>query len=187
MFCGTYPIGQSNGYSRVVYYIAKFLGLKEDIALTIYGFQNFNQTAGSDARTDIPPSVTLHDALATENPRRNGFGEQEVATYLKSHPQDIVVIFNDLIVTASLVQTILKEMPQERKNFKLVSYLDQVYPFQKKEYIKMLNDHFDGIIAFTPYWRTRTMFNVGREPATRALISNKPSANQVSLNLQPAA
>ena len=29
MFCGTYPIGQSNGYSRVVYYIAKFLGLKK--------------------------------------------------------------------------------------------------------------------------------------------------------------
>ena len=41
LFCGTYPIGQSNGYSRVVYYISKFLGEKEDIDLTIYGFQKF--------------------------------------------------------------------------------------------------------------------------------------------------
>jgi hypothetical protein len=31
------------------------------------------------------------------------------------------------------------------------------------------------------------MFDVRREPATRALIPNKPSANQVSLNLQAAA
>ena len=31
MICGTYPVGQTNGYSRVMYYISKFLGQKEDI------------------------------------------------------------------------------------------------------------------------------------------------------------
>lgn len=155
MLCGTYPIGQSNGYSRVVYYISKFLGIKDDIILTIYGFQNFNQTAGSDLRSDISSNVILHDALATENPRRNGFGEKEIGGYLKSHPQDIVIIFNDLTVTAMLVQTIMNELtPFERKQFKLVSYLDQVYPYQKKEFVVMLNTYFDAIIAFTPYWRT---------------------------------
>src|SRR5210317_216462 len=71
MLCGTYPIGQSNGYSRVVYYISKYLGLKDDLQLTIYGFQNFKQTTTN--RNDIPSSVILHDALATENPKRNGF------------------------------------------------------------------------------------------------------------------
>jgi len=154
MFCGTYPIGQSNGYSRVVYYISKYLGLKDDIELTIYGFQNFQQTAGSDMRKDISSNVKLHDALATEEPRRNGFGEKEVATYLKANPQDIVIIFNDLTVTAMLVNTIMSELsPFQRKQFKLVSYIDQVYPYQKKEFISMINTHFDGVIAFTPYWR----------------------------------
>jgi len=30
--------------------------------------------------------------------------------------------------------------------------MDQVYPYQKKEYINLLNMYFDGIITFTPYW-----------------------------------
>jgi glycosyltransferase involved in cell wall biosynthesis len=153
MVCGTYPIGQSNGYSRVVYYISKYLGRKEDIRLTIYGFQNYNQTKGSQ-RNDIPESVILHDAMATENPRRNGFGEKEIVTYLREHPQDLVMIFNDPVVTTSIVQNFKEGLtPAERAQFKLVSYMDQVYPYQRKDYISLLNEHFDGIVAFTPYWK----------------------------------
>lgn len=155
MLCGTYPIGQSNGYSRVVYYIAKYLGLKDDIQLTIYGFQNYKQTMGSAARNDIPPSVILHDALATEKPQRNGFGEKEIADYLKQHPQDIVIIFNDMVITSALTQTIVEGLsPEQRKKFLLVSYMDQVYPYQKKQYMELLNAHFDAVVTFTPYWQS---------------------------------
>lgn len=154
MFCGTYPIGQSNGYSRVVYYIAKYLGLKKDIRLTIYGFQNYQQTHGSDQRNDIPKDVILHDALATEEPRRNGFGEKEVGAYLRKNPQDIVIIFNDSVVTSALASTIIQEFSEEeRKKFLLVSYMDQVYPYQRRAYIDLINQYFDVVIAFTPYWR----------------------------------
>lgn len=154
MLCGTYPIGQSNGYSRVVYYIAKYLGRKEDIQLTIYGFQNYKQTAGMEQRNDIPSSVILHDALATEEPKRNGFGEKEIATYLRAHPQDMVIIFNDMVVTSALTNTIHTDLtPEERKQFLLVSYMDQVYPYQKRAHLDVLNKHFDAVIAFTPYWR----------------------------------
>lgn len=153
MLCGTYPIGQSNGYSRVVYYISKYLGLKKDIRLTIYGFQNYKQTQG-DQRNDIPSDVILHDALETENPKRNGFGEKEIGDYLKKNPQDIVIIFNDMVVTSALTKTITEEIsPEQRSKMKLISYMDQVYPYQKKQYIQILNAHFDGIITFTPYWR----------------------------------
>jgi len=31
--------------------------------------------------------------------------------------------------------------------------MDQVYKYQKKEYIQLLNTFYDGIIAFTPYWK----------------------------------
>ena len=155
MLCGTYPVGQSNGYSRVVYYIAKYLGLKDDILLTIYGFQNFKQTLGSSMRNDIPSSVILHDALATEKPQRNGFGEKEIGKYLKTHPQDIVIIFNDMVITSALTQTIVEELtPQEREKFLLVSYMDQVYPYQKQQYLDILNQCFNAVITFTPYWET---------------------------------
>ena len=154
MFCGTYPIGQSNGYSRVVYYISKYLGLKKDIRLTIYGFQNYQQTLGSDQRNDIPKDVILHDAMATEEPRRNGFGEKEIGTYLRAHPQDIIIIFNDSVVTSALASTIIQEFSdEERKKFLLISYMDQVYPYQRRQYIDLINQYFDLVIAFTPYWR----------------------------------
>lgn len=154
MLCGTYPIGQSNGYSRVVYYIAKFLGAKPDIRLTVYGFQNYNQTKGGEARADLPSGIIMHDVLAHENPKRHGFGEKEIAEYIRKRPQDVVIIFNDMVITSALVGTIKKELTiEERSKFKLVSYMDQVYPYQKKMYIKMLNDNFDAVVAFTPYWR----------------------------------
>ena len=154
MFCGTYPIGQSNGYSRVVYYVSKYLGIKEDIELTIYGFQNFKNTTSS-GRTDIPSNVIIHDAYATEEPKRSGFGEKEIATYLKTHPQDIVIIFNDMVITTSLVRDIVLNLStEERSKFKLISYMDQVYPYQKTEFINVLNEYFDAVIAFTPYWES---------------------------------
>lgn len=163
MLCGTYPIGQSNGYSRVVYYLSRYLGLKDDILLTVYGFQNFKQTADSGTRNDIPSSVILHDALATENPTRGGFGDKEIGEYLKSNPQDIVIIFNDMVVTSSCTNSIISTLsPEERSKMKLVSYMDQVYPYQKKQYIQMLNTYFDAVIAFTPYWR-ETVRKLGLE------------------------
>lgn len=153
MLCGTYPIGTSNGYSKVVYYISKYLGQYEDIDLTIYGFQNFANTSGASIRNDIPSRVKLHDAMAHENPRRNGFGELEIGDFIKKNPQDVIIIFNDNIITSALTQTIINECGSERRNFKLVSYMDQVYPYQKKNYIELLNQYFDAVIAFTPYWQ----------------------------------
>jgi glycosyltransferase involved in cell wall biosynthesis len=152
LFCGTYPIGQSNGYSRVVYYISKFLGEKNDVDLTIYGFQNFGATIGASIRNDIPSRVKLHDAFATEEPKRNGFGEKEIGKFLKQNPQDVIIIFNDPMITTALTQTIINECGVDRHHFRLVSYMDQVYPYQKKSYIEVLNRYFDSIIAFTPYW-----------------------------------
>ena len=151
MLCGTYPIGTSNGYSKVVYYICKYLQKYDDIQLTVYGFQNVNNTNGSNIRNDLD-NVILYDVLANENPKRNGFGEKEIGNYLKKNPQDIIIIFNDSIITTALVGTLVKECWDEKKNFKLISYMDQVYKYQKKEYIQILNIFFDGIITFTPYW-----------------------------------
>ena len=135
LFCGTYPIGTSNGYSKVVYYICKYMGIYDDIELTIYGFQNVNNTKGSEIRNNISSNIKLHDAMATENPKRNGFGEKEIGDFIKKNPQDIIIIFNDSIVTTSLTTTIVKECWDEKNNFKLISYMDQVYPYQKIKYL----------------------------------------------------
>lgn len=152
MLCGTYPIGTSNGYSKVVYYISKYLGQNEDIDLTVYGFQNFANTLGASIRQDIPQRVKIHDAYATEDPKRNGFGELEITDFIKENPQDVIIIFNDNVVTSAIANNIMKDLGHHKDKFRLVSYMDQVYPYQKKAYIELLNRFFDAIIAFTPYW-----------------------------------
>jgi len=52
-----------------------------------------------------------------------------------------------------LTATIINECGDAKSNFKLVSYMDQVYTYQKKTYIEILNIYYDAIIAFTPYWK----------------------------------
>jgi glycosyltransferase involved in cell wall biosynthesis len=153
LWAGTH-VHQSNGYSRVMYYIAKYLGNYEDIELTIFGFQNFNICDSQKyIRNEINDNVIIYDAYANEEPKRNGFGEKEIGNYLKQHPQDIIIIFNDSIITSALTATIITECGDQRHNFKLVSYMDQVYTYQRKNYIEILNTYYDAIIAFTPYWK----------------------------------
>ena len=154
LWAGTH-IHQSNGYSRVMYYITKYLGNYEDIELTIYGFQNFNTCTDIQKllRNEIHPSVKIYDAYANEEPKRNGFGEKEIGNYIKQNPQDIVIIFNDSIITSAITATIINECGNQKQFFKLISYMDQVYTYQKKDYIAILNTYYDAIIAFTPYWK----------------------------------
>jgi glycosyltransferase involved in cell wall biosynthesis len=154
LWAGTH-IHQSNGYSRVMYYITKFLGSYEDIELTIYGFQNFNTCTDVQKvlRNEIHTSVKIYDAYANEEPKRNGFGEKEIGNYIKQYPQDIIIIFNDSIITSAITATIINECGNAKNNFKLISYMDQVYTYQKKDYINLLNTYYDAIIAFTPYWK----------------------------------
>ena len=163
LWAGTH-IHQSNGYSRVMYYITKYLGNYDDIELTVYGFQNFNQNQNQTfLRSDINPSVIIHDAYAHEDPKRNGFGEKEIGDYIKKHPQDIIIIFNDAIITTSLTATLVNECWNNKHHFKLISYMDQVYTYQRKEYIGLLNTFYDAIIAFTPYWK-EIAYKLGIKP-----------------------
>ena len=148
MLCGTHYL-QYNGYSRVVYELMRRMDDKEDLEMTLYGFQHSHETAQVN-RKRLGPRITVVDAFGLENPKRNGFGEQEIAAYLQEHPQDIVIIYNDMSVTTMLVENILKKIG---KPCRLVSYIDQVYLHQKPRYISLLNQVFDHTIAFTEYWR----------------------------------
>ena len=155
LLCGTHP-SQQNGYSRVVFELARRIARRpDDIALTIFGFQRAQGAAGpNDAARALPPNVVVYDAAAAENPKRQGFGEARIGSYLQLVPQDIVVIYNDLAVTAMLVEDIVRVHGSDKtkRPFKLVSYVDQVYLCQKRRYLDLLEREFDGIITFTYAW-----------------------------------
>lgn len=150
MICGTHP-QQYNGYSRVVYELCRRLANKDDIELTIYGFQNFYQTRTH--REPMPPHVTVRDVIEFENPKRAGFGEKEIGAYIKQNPQDIIIIYNDMSVVNMLTENIIEtHTVEERKKITMVCYMDQVYLCQKRKFIDLLNNHFQHVFVFTEYW-----------------------------------
>jgi len=154
LLCGTHP-SQQNGYSRVVYELARRIAKRpDDVKLTIYGFQRSPNVNPNEAQRALPSNVVVHDAAAAENPRRAGFGEARIGAFLQLEPQDVVVIYNDLSVTSMLVDNLVAVHGSDRakRPFKLVGYVDQVYLCQKRRYLDMLEREFDGIITFTSAW-----------------------------------
>jgi len=143
---GTHP-KQFNGYSKVIYELAKCMSKMEDIDLTIYGFQNFYDN--KKHRPDLPSNVKIYDAFANENPKSKGFGQNEVQDFVKLNDPDVCIVYNDMVVMTSIV-TELKKIPDAR--FKIIGYIDQVYLSQKKMFIDFINKNLDLSILFTPHW-----------------------------------
>ena len=153
MLCGTH-INQYNGYSKVVYELAKRWAEDKNVELTLFGFQNFNN--GRSHRT-LPANVTIVDALQLEQQKgikKQGFGEDLVAGFIKDYKYDVVCIYNDMSITGMLMEGIIREKQEFRESGTVfVSYIDQVYLHQKPKFIQLLKEQFQGIIAFTDYWK----------------------------------
>ena len=145
---GTHP-SCYNGYCLVVYNLALELAKKKDIELTVFGFQNFYSNSAHNTERKLPPNVYMYDAYSSENPKSMGFGFEQVKDVVSTVKPDICILYNDMVVVSNIINK-LNEIPN--KSFKTVVYIDQVYLYQKTEYVKLLNEKADYVMAFTPYW-----------------------------------
>ncbi len=148
MLCVTHPANQ-NGYSKVGYELAKCMAARKDIALTIYGFQNFHQVGNH--RTDFPSNVQVYDAWANEEPKSVGFGVKQIQEFVRLNRPDVVVLYNDLLVVTQLLSE-LREARAAGGTFKIIAYMDQVYLCQRKDFIAQVNRDADLAMLFTPFW-----------------------------------
>lgn len=152
--CGTHP-KQYNGYSKVVYHLCKELSKHSDVELYVFGFQNIHNDAKRDVihsrERDLSYIKEVYDVLANESPRANGFGESLIVDYLNRVKPDIVIIYNDLVVISSLVNKI-REI--ENRSFKVVPYIDIVYPNQKNNMFSFIANNIDGAFVFSEYWKS---------------------------------
>lgn len=145
---GTHP-NSSNGYSKVLFHLAKHLASKQDIQLTYYGFQNFQKNPVHDKERELPSNVQVYDAFANEKTKHMGFGFEEVTDFVTMNKPDLCIVYNDMVVVSNIIDKLKKV---ENRNFKIAVYVDQVYLCQKKEYINRLNEDADFIICFSKYW-----------------------------------
>jgi D-inositol-3-phosphate glycosyltransferase len=149
VLCGTHP-EQFNGYSKVVYELAKEMASYEDIELYIFGFQNFYDNVTHKQERSLPKAKDIYDAYKNEQPKGKGFGETLIVDYVNKVDPDIIVIYNDLVVITNLIKKLV-EIKDRR--FKIVPYIDIVYKNEKNHMIKFINDNVDAGIMFTEYWK----------------------------------
>ena len=143
-------IHSTNGYCLVGHALARELAERPDIELTYYGFQNFHKNETHMTKRTLPPHVYVYDAFENENPKSMGFGFDQVTEFVTMNKPDVCIIYNDMVVVSTIMEK-LKQVPN--KNFKIIVYIDQVYLYQKKEFIKRLNEECDMVLAFTPFWQ----------------------------------
>lgn len=143
-------IHSTNGYCIVGHGLARELAKRKDIELTYYGFQNFQKNLAHMEKRNLPGNVYVYDAYENENPKGLGFGFDQVTEFVTMNKPDVCIIYNDMVVVSTILEK-LKAVPN--KNFKVIVYVDQVYLYQKKEFIKRLNEEVDMVLAFTPYWQ----------------------------------
>lgn len=151
LFFGTHP-KQFNGYSKVVYELAKVLQNSDKLDFNIFGFQNFYENGMH--RKDIPQNMYVYDAFANEEPKQQGFGVDQVRKVVAEVRPDICVVYNDMLVIHQIVSQLKLAQQTDGIKFKICAYIDQVYLNQKKEFIDFVNNTCDYAIMFTEFWET---------------------------------
>lgn len=156
LLLSTHP-EQVNGYSQVTYHILRHLGKKTDLELVNYGFQRFNQIEGENRMEKIPSNVIVYDAAKAEVPAQQGFGIAQFRDFFRLAKPDVVVIFNDASVVSSFLIELKRDPLICPPETKIITYLDQVYPHQRTDFLNVIQQCSDYIITFTDYWRAELL------------------------------
>lgn len=146
---GTHP-NQYNGYSKVVYELISCLANKQDLDITVYGFQRFGDQ--KNHRANLPSNVNIYDAFEKEEPKNQGFGIEQIREFVKNLKPDICIVYNDMMIIHQVITKLKLCQNEDKLNFKIIAYIDQVYLNQKKEFIEFINKTADFALLFTKYW-----------------------------------
>lgn len=168
---GTHP-QQYNGYSKVVHQLCKHLADQHaDLQLFVFGFQKSGEATPT---RELPRSVHVHDPFRIEKETAGvaraatslvGFGLDQIDDHVRLVSPDVCLVYNDPAVTREVVDR-LRTVPDRR--FKIVVYIDLVYPRINMSHIEYLDKSADLVVAFTPGWQ-QELAAAGLRAPTRSL------------------
>ena len=145
---------QTTGYSKVTYNILKELAKLDAFDLFHFGFQKF-MPAPADYRP-YPSGVDVYDPVLAERaktaPEEMGFGFSQLANYVRKVKPNVLMIYNDAGVICKFLDKLQEGLKPEERVYKVIIYLDQVYPIQRPEFLNRIEQDVDAYFAFTSYW-----------------------------------
>lgn len=149
LFLATYP-HQTNGYAKIGNKLSNYLAQNNQIYY--FGFSNYK-----DVYVDrfIHSNITIIDVIEEEKKReiKESFGVDIIEEFITKINPDIVLIYNDLIVTCRHLNVLNQLRIHKNFKFKVLSYLDLVYDFEKSLYINFVGKFCDMIMVFSEHWK----------------------------------
>jgi FkbM family methyltransferase len=117
LFLATYPY-QSNGYAKVANKITNYLANFYEVYY--FGFSNYKDTY---IPRDVHPSIKIIDVVEEENKRnlKDAFGVEIIEDTIKEIEPDIVIIYNDIIVTCNHLNVLNRLRYEEEYDFKVTN------------------------------------------------------------------
>jgi len=153
LFAASYP-DLAIGYSKVAHFLSNTLAEMESVKLIYFGFSNF--PGSKKIQRYIHPDITFIDVFQEETARQTGivdyYGTNIFIDTLNRVKPDLVLIYNDIIVTSRLMNTLIEYRKKYIQNFKVYSYLDLVYDYERPEFLNHVFQNSDKVILFTDYW-----------------------------------
>ena len=141
LFIGTH-VDQTTGYSKVVYNLLEHMS--KIAKVYHFGFQRHPNK--SNIRTP-PKSVSVYDVAANVDPVQDSFGYKKVGSYIKTVKPDVIMIYNDPIVS----HFFMEEIKKTNTKAKVWVYLDQLYNGINPTLVTSIN-RADRIYTFTEDW-----------------------------------
>jgi len=151
LFAGT-SVSQSTGYARITYMILKYLD-KIGHKVFHFAFQDYSSN-GVDCGRRLPNSISVINATALA---KNIFGDDIWLETIQNIRPDVIIVYNDLIVSSLLINAMIGE----KKPCPFISYLDIVYPFQNKTYLDHVINYSDHVFVFSEFWKKHLTNELG--------------------------
>ena len=149
LFFASYPT-LAIGYSRIANIISNYLA-EQGHQVYYFGISNFETISISRY---IHPNIELIDALKEEKKIGSSelYGVNTICDFIDKLKPDILFLYNDIIVISRIFNNFITR--KLIKNFKIITYLDLVYPYEKIQLVKHIDHFSDIILVLSEYWKT---------------------------------
>jgi glycosyltransferase involved in cell wall biosynthesis len=133
---------QPIGYARVAHKLVNCLS-SEGHEVYYFAITNYEHSS----TRSINSNIKIIDALKQNE--KDPYGFSSINDIIKAIKPDIFFIYNDIIVTCNLLNRILNT----ERSFKIITYLDLVFDYERHSYLKFIDSNVEKIIVFSDYWK----------------------------------
>lgn len=136
---------QGTGYARSANKVTNHLAKTHEIVY--YAFQNYKNQDITDRYID--PSIRFIDAIELDPESPKGFGDRGIIPSFENEKPDYLMIYNDINVCYSILKLFENS---SWKDYKVVLYVDLVYPWEDVNKIRWLSSKCEKFYVFLDCW-----------------------------------